>query len=191
MLRNRARPRDCRVYAVNLLLICSVLLGLQPGGEPSDQPEQLSFNPKLALKWPGKPFESSQVLTTKDGEQKHYSAMFADKRPDGLVLFSAFVEEFPEKALKGTSAKQLLAAYVLAFRKEETSRKELEHGPKKYPGLDITSQHASPSGIRFNRKLVVLAGRRIYCISVDCKDKEFLNRPEVKAFFESLAIADK
>jgi len=117
-------------------------------------------------------------------------AMFADKRPGGLVLFSAFVEEFPEKALMGTSAKDLLAAYVFAFRKDETSRKELEHGPKKYPGLEISRQRTSPLGMRFDRSLVVFAGRRIYDISVSSKDKESLNRPEVKAFVESLIIAD-
>ena len=61
---------------------------------------------------------------------------------------------------------------------------------KKYPGLDISSQHTARFGVRFSRKLVILAGRSIYEVSVDCKDKEFLNRPEVTAFFESLTIAD-
>jgi hypothetical protein len=181
--------------ALDFLLICSVLFGLQPGvqamGKPPDQPEQLSFMPKLKLKWPGKPSESSQILATRDGEQKHYDAMFADKRPDGVVLFFAAVEEFPEEALKASSAKDLLLAYVFAFRKEETSRKELEHGPKKHPGLEISSQRTSPLGMRFCRRLVVFAGQRIYEISVSSKDKESLERPEVKAFLKSLAIADQ
>jgi hypothetical protein len=148
------------------------------------QREPLRFQPKLGLKWPGRPSESSQVLQTEAGDEKHYSATYTDKRSGGAVVFAAFAIEFPEKALKGTSPKELLAAYVFASKKDETSRKEVTHGPKKHPGLDITTRAAK----LFRRKLVIMAGLRLYEVSVTSKDEQALKTPEVKVFFDSLAI---
>src|SRR5258708_10832279 len=116
---------------LNILLMtvtCAVLggvLSLPVAAQPPAQQDKLSFNPKLSLKWPGKPSVSDQILTTEVGEVKHYSATYADKQPAGVVLFFAFVTEFPEKALKDASPKEMLSAHVFAFKKDETSRKEI------------------------------------------------------------------
>jgi hypothetical protein len=136
------------------------------------------------LKWPGKPTESSQV--DEGTSLRHYSASFADKQATGLTLFWADVEEFPEKMLKGTSPKELLTAYVLGSKRNEISRKEIEHGPKKYPGLEITTRTEK----HFGRRLVVMPGSRIYDLSVTSKTAEGLKVPAVTAFLESLAIRD-
>jgi hypothetical protein len=174
------------LWAVSCTTLGGLLAGSLAVAQPPARQEQLSFKPKLDLKWPGKPSESSQVLATAEGDQKHYSALFTHKHPSGVVLFSAFVEEFPDKALKGASPKELLAAYVFASKKNETSRKEIEHGAKKYPGLEITTR----TDKQFGRKVVVMARSRIYEVSVTSKTEAALKIPAVKTFLESLAVGD-
>jgi hypothetical protein len=145
---------------------------------------QLSFNPGLGLKWPGAPHESIQNLTTEAGEHKQYTATFTEKRPEGVVVFSAFVTEYPVGALRGTDPKELLAAHVLASRKDETSRQAIAHGPQKHPGLDV----ATRSGTRVGRRLVVMAGRRLYEVGVSSTNEELMRGSKVKAFFDSFAV---
>lgn len=171
-------------WAFPFAAVSGLLASPPAAAQAPAQQEQLRFQPGLTLKWPGKPSESSQILPGEGGDEKHYTALFTDKLPAGAVTFSAFVIEFPDKALKGMSPQRFLAAYVAASKKDETSRKEVEHGPKKYPGLEITT-HAR--GL-FGRKLVVLAGSRLYEVSVSSKSEEALKAPEVKAFLESLAL---
>jgi hypothetical protein len=168
----------------------TILGGLLAGplavAQPPAQREQPNFKPKLDLKWPGKPSENSQILSTGAGEEKHYSAIFTDKRPAVVLVFAAFVIEFPDKALQETSPKELLAAYVFASKKAETSRKEVAHGAKKHPGLEITTR----SDKHFGRKLIVVAGKRLYEVAVTSKKEELLTAPDVKAFFKSLAVEE-
>jgi hypothetical protein len=168
------------------ITILSLLAATPAFTQAPGQAKSLVFDPKFALKWPGKPSESNQVLATDNGPEKHYRAMFADKLTRGVTLYSASVEEFPEKTLKGTSPNELLVAYVHAFKKHETSRKEVEHGKKKYPGLEITSRRDK----HFGRRLVVMAGSRIYDVSVVGPTEDALKAPTVKAFFDSLAVGD-
>jgi hypothetical protein len=157
-----------------------------PGANPPAQARQLSFNPKLTLKWPGVPTEDSQIMPIETGDVKHYSALFADKQPTGIIIYGAHVMEYPAKTLEVTSPKELLMAYVFAFQKDETSRKEIEHGHDKYAGLEI-SRHR---GDRFDRLLVVMAWPRLYSVEVSSKREELLGSPEVEAFFNSLAIEE-
>src|SRR5262249_2285601 len=79
--------------------------------DPPDKKKELKFDPKLSLKWPGEFSESSYVENSDIGELKHYSAMGSVKKAHGVIIFSAFVEEYPEKAVKDKSAKQMLNAY--------------------------------------------------------------------------------
>ncbi|HVK18552.1 MAG TPA: hypothetical protein VM533_16575 [Fimbriiglobus sp.] len=155
------------------------------GTSPSAAAErQLTFDPNLRLKWPGPPSEDSQLLNNEVGEQKHYSATFTDKRPEGVVIFSAFVDEYPADAVKQADPEELLTATVFAFKADEVSQKKFAHGPQKYPGFDILSQ----SDGKFDRKLVVVAGRRVYHIAVTSTKEEWLKAPEVQAFFDSLSL---
>src|SRR5690242_18801526 len=61
---------------------------------------KLEFDPGLALKWPGTPSEKSQVIPTPLGDQKHYDASYTEQTPEGTLVFSAFVMEYPERALE-------------------------------------------------------------------------------------------
>jgi hypothetical protein len=74
------------------ITILSLLAATPAFTQAPGQAKSLVFDPKLALKWPGKPSESSQVLATDNGPEKHYSAMFADKLTRGVTLYSASVE---------------------------------------------------------------------------------------------------
>jgi hypothetical protein len=178
-------------------VLCCVVTPLVLGGVGCSKPapqagtnqsatgeRQLNFDPKLRLKWPGPPQEDSQLLPTEAGEQKHYSATFADKRPGGVIIYTAFVMEYPADSVKREDPEELLSAYVFAFRADEVSRKKVEHGPRKYPGFDIISQR----GGRFDRKLVVMADRRMCHIGVSSTKEEWLKAPEVQAFFDSLSL---
>jgi hypothetical protein len=139
----------------------------------------------LGLKWPGSPHESSQVIPSDVGEEKHYDATFTDRRsPDTIVPYSAFVIDFPEKALKGKAPRDFLNAYVFASQKHETARKEVELGRCKHPCLEITTH----SGDLFDRRLVVMAGPRLYEVSVSSRKEQALRDVQVKKFFESLVI---
>jgi hypothetical protein len=144
----------------------------------------LSFDPGLALMWPGTPTESSQIITTDLGELKDYSAMLTEKRPNGLRVFSAAVLEFPEKQVEGQSPRMLLAACVFASKKDETSRKDVEYGPRKYPGFAITTRR----GKWWGRRLAVLAGRRFYDLSVTATSQALLRDGDVEVFFDSFHL---
>jgi hypothetical protein len=154
--------------------------------QTATQERRLSFDPELHLKWPGPPHEGSQLLPTEAGEARHYSATFADKRSGGVINYTAFVEEYPADSIKKADPEELLSAYVFAFQADEVSRKKIEYGPRKYPGLDIVSQRDG----RFDRKLVVMADRRMYHIGVSSTKEEWLKDPAVQAFFDSFSLND-
>jgi len=181
------QSRDYSGWVAALTLL-TLAAGPHALAQPPASSPQLSFRPKLSLKWPGKPSENSQIIHGPFGDEKFYDAMYADKRPTGTIMYSAHVMEFPAKELKGASPKQLLEASVFAFKKDETSRKEISFGKKKYPGLDITSRSAK---LLFSRKIVVLVGTRLYTVSVASKDEQALKAPEGKAFFESFVLDDE
>ena len=103
-----------------------------------------------------------------------------------MVTFQVSVAEYPAGLLQGTSPKELLAAYLFARQKDELIRKEIEHGPRKYPGLEI----ATRSGRHLGRRLVIFGGRRLFEISVSTTSAELLQSPEVTAFFDSFVVKD-
>ena len=88
---------------------------------------------------------------------KYYWAKLVDKRPDGVLILHAYVDEYSAASLKGATIKELMFAKVFAFRRDEVSRKEIEHGPTKYPGLDILMRQ---DGI-WTRKVLVAASPRL------------------------------
>jgi hypothetical protein len=143
-------------------------------------------NMPFEVKWPGRPALSRQAQATQAGEQVNYTATYSQGGPEGVVIFLVSVAEYPEKLLQGTSPRELLAAHVFALQKDELSRKEIEHGPRKYPGLEI----ATRSGRHLGRRLVIFAGRRLYEVSVSTTSGELLQSPEVTAFFDSFAVKD-
>ncbi|HLW65580.1 MAG TPA: hypothetical protein VKS79_09700, partial [Gemmataceae bacterium] len=181
-----------KVNSFRQIILCALVSALLTFSQACAQPpapkkeKELDFHPKLVLKWPDKFTESRHASKTDDGEEKHYSASCAIKKPEGVILFSAFVTELPEKAVKGLSSKQLLALHTFAFKNDETNRKEIEHGAKKCPGLDITSKTAK----FFGHKIIVVVGPRIYEVGVMSGNEGLIKVDEVKAFLASLAVGD-
>ncbi|HJZ91259.1 MAG TPA: hypothetical protein VKE40_10325 [Gemmataceae bacterium] len=164
------------------LLTAAVVLAA--GSAVADPPGRSEFDPGLRLKWPGTSSESSTVLPGDQVEIRTYSAIYTGKGPDGAVVYSAVVLEYPQAAVKDASPEELLAAYVFATRKHEVSRKSIEHGPAKLPGLDIVIRRDG----RVTRRVVVAAGQRLYAVSVTAKGEALPDAAEVKEFIDSLAV---
>jgi hypothetical protein len=168
-----------RTIAVFFVLVLSIAVGgcsragpTSGGNQQTAGGNQPGFKPGLNLKWPGTP-------TVLAGDQEHYAATLTQKEPEGLIVFSAFVMQYPE--LQGADPNELLGAYVFGSQKSEISRKKIEFGRDKHPGFDI----ATRSGSRFGRKIVVMAGPRLYEISVLSTNEKLLGGPEVRAFIDS------
>jgi hypothetical protein len=159
---------------------CSKASSTSGGNQQADGWNQSSLKPIRNLKWPGAPDES-QIMPTKAGEETHYRAMLTHKQPEGNVLFSASVTQFPGK---GADPNDLLEWYLFSSQKSEISRKKIEVGPNKHPGFDITTRSASI----FGRMVVVMAGPRLYEVSVTTKNEKLLGGPEVKAFIDSFTL---
>jgi hypothetical protein len=160
--------------------------GPQAGGIPAAQGGRLTFAPGLRLNWPGSPSEDSQIIPDGAGDQKYYTATFTDRSPRGIVSYSAYVCEYPPQALAATTPEEMVSAHVFASRKYETGRKEVAYGPRTNPGLDITTR----SGDLFGRRLVVMAGARLYEVAVTSRSEELLRGSEAEKFFNSFAIEE-
>jgi hypothetical protein len=113
------------LFAVGFIgcLIAYAYVSCSPSAKPG------GFDPKLHLQWPGTPDESQQIV----GNSKHYTARLTRKGASGTLYLSLNVDEDPGFAK--LAPKDALDSFTFAFRKNETSRKEIEVGPKKYPGL--------------------------------------------------------
>ncbi len=173
-----------------LIVAACVSSGCSKGAPAAPAQAEPAFDPKLILKWPGTPSENRQAIPGEAGF-KGYSAMLTDKRAGGFIIFAANVNEYPEKTLLEEDPKALLETYLLAFKENEISRKEVKHGSKQYPGLEINAWSIAASGPPLiSRRLVVMAGPRMYYISVTGSNKELMNAPEVQAFFDSFDVKD-
>lgn len=153
---------------------------------PFTEQDAPDFDPKLTLEWPGTPEESRRRSHAGlADETSGYGASITFSQTVPVTRFAAAVTQFTEKTLQGLAPKQMLVDEALGEDKELT-RKEIEHGPKKYPGLDVTAK----SGDSFVRRVVVLARTRIYKIEVLSTKQERLNAEDVAKFFESFAITE-
>jgi|SRR5262245_1155457 len=142
--------------------------------------------PVLGLKvtWPGPPEENLQA-NPGGGVERSYHATYVARSAGRVLLFSAFVDDFGVRAGE-LSPDDRLAASVTAFQKDEVSRTPIEHGPRRHPGFDIVSRRDG----KVTRKLVVVAGSRVFTVSVTTSKEELLEALEVKRFFESFAIEE-
>ncbi|HKA07507.1 MAG TPA: hypothetical protein VKD71_09635 [Gemmataceae bacterium] len=164
------------IFAVGSIgcLIASAYVGCFSPAKPAE------FDPKLHLQWPGAP----EIV----GDSKHYTATLIHKGANGTIFLSAHVDDDPGFAK--LSPRDALDSFTFAFRKNETSRKEIEVGPKKYPGLQITSKHDLNGRFRFERKLVYVSGTRIATVSVSSTNENLVNGSEASAFLDSLQTRD-
>jgi hypothetical protein len=175
-----------------LLLACAGLSGCSCSGSrtdpaPADQTETTPdqhFDRIPSLAWPFPPTERVQVNPTPKGDQRVYDATHIRKTADGLVMYSCNVEEYPAGAMDFMPPREILDTTVLAFQKEETSRKEVHHGAKGHPGLEV--RHTFHN--RFSRQLLVWADSRLYTLSVTSDTAAALDAPPAEAFFASLRV---
>lgn len=145
------------------------------------------FDPKLTLVWPGTPEESRRRINAgKADETTIYGATLMQTQSVPVTIFSANVYELSESDLQGSDPKELLASHLTSGDEVELTRKEIEHGPNKHPGLDVTSKEADS----FLRRVNVMVGRRIYSVQVISLMQERLAAADVLRFFESFAIKD-
>jgi hypothetical protein len=190
MNRLRNRLLVACACAVAILLLGYVARRAREGGEAqtanAEGEKPRTFDPKLKLKWPGKPHESNGVYGEGDDVHKNYNAMYTEKQDKKFTLYAAFVDEFSDQHRKAMSPKELLANFTAAFKERETSRKEIQYGAKKYPGLEISARAKG----RFERRLVVMVLSRIYTLSVSASTEDDLKAPAVKAFFDSFKPDD-
>jgi len=143
------------------------------------------FDPKLTLEWPGTPEESRRRI---DAGQAHettiYSASVTQVGP--VTIFSASVYELSAEDLQGSDPKEMLASHGTTGDEVELTRKEIEHGPNKHLGFDVTAKDAGS----FLRRVNVMVGRRIYSVTVGSLTQERLNAEDVAKFFESFQVKE-
>lgn len=145
------------------------------------------FDPKLTLEWPGTPEESRRRTNAGMADETMiYSATLFQTETGPVTIFSANVYEFSEKDLRGSDSKELLASHLTSGDEVELTHKDIEHGPNKHPGLDVTAKDDGG----FLRRLNVMVGRRIYSVQVTSLKQERLTADDVLKFFESFAIKE-
>lgn len=143
------------------------------------------FDPKLTLAWPGTPEESRRRINAgQPDETTIYSATFSLTGP--VTIFGASVYQFTEKDLQGSDPKEMLVSHGTIGGEIELTRQQIEHGPNKLLGFDVTAKDDGS----FRRRVNILAGTRIYSVEVVSLKQERLNAEDVAKFFESFAIKD-
>ena len=167
-----------------------------PNGAPGCDPDNAfqfteeaapDFDPKLTLVWPGTPEESRRRINAGQADETTiYIASFWQIQTGQLNMFGATVYEFSEKDLQGFDSKELLAGHGTSGSEVELTRKEIEHGPNKHLGLDLTSKDDGG----FYRRVNVMVGRRIYSVKFSSRKQEGLTAADVLKFFESFAITE-
>lgn len=176
------------------LLLLAGLLGcanpnvkVTPAPSNPDARDKADFDNWVSITWPAAPPRVERQVTSMElDEHENYTALYADKRPDGVVIFAAHIDVYPHAMWEKSSPEEILESTVFAFRKYELSRKPFAHGPHKYPGFDILSKRNDLT----TRQIAVVAKPRVYTVSVSSKDETALTRPEVVAFFDSFAVRD-
>lgn len=174
-----------KFFAWSMLLI--VLLA--PAGCAKPKPPAtlaanapLYFHPELKLSWPVTPRESCEEKDLPGGIHRMYHAVSQTGSRSGDVSLMANVVEYPAGKVK--DAPTMINEYLFATNSDETSRKTISHGPDQLPGVEVTTRILS----KYGRKLVVVAGNRIYELVATCPREKPLNQPEINAFFDSLQI---
>ncbi len=136
----------------------------------------------MTLAWPGTPEESRRRIDPgTDRETTIYRASFTQNFP--LTSFGAAVYEFTEKDLQGGDPTEWLPRHLGGGNVVELSRRQIEHGPNKDLGFEVTAKDEN----LFVRRVNVLVGRRVYSVEVLSIRQERLNAEDVEEFFESFA----
>jgi hypothetical protein len=154
---------------------------------PFTEEDAPDFDPKLTLDWPGTPKESRRRINAGMADETTiYSATLWQTETVPLTIFGASVYQFTEKDLQGSDPKEMLASHGASGDEIELNRQQIEHGPNKLLGFDVTAKHDGG----FVRRINVMVGRRIYSVNVVSLKQERLNAEDVTKFFESFAVQD-
>jgi hypothetical protein len=152
---------------------------------PFTEEDAPDFDPKLTLEWPGTPEENRRRINAGlPDETTIYSATFSQTGP--VTIFGASVYQFTEQDLQGSDPKEMLASHGTSGNEIELTRKQIEHGPNKYLGFDVTAKDDGG----FFRRVNIRAGTRIYSVQVVSLKQERLNAEDVAKFFESFAVKE-
>jgi hypothetical protein len=118
-----------------------------------------------------------------------YAASYRDETPGRVLQYGATARDFPPE-VRNVTPRELLTALTDPrpfFPTPELSRKDIEHGPRRLPGLDIVRRTGGDHpGVR--REVLVAAGTRVVSVSVWAPTEEALGAPEVAAFFASFQV---
>lgn len=176
----------------NLLLVCAVCATAVGCGEPANAPLDSTYDHEavarrqLGLKWPGVPQMTATSVASTPGGEWRVSISYSQWLTEGSVTFEAEIAEYPEEEIKRTTPKKMLEAYVNERIEAENivTREEIQHGPAKHPGLAINIRYKR-GGLGYERRVIVLAGRKLHVVSINGLSEEHLRSNEAKEFFES------
>ena len=185
-----------RMIPIFLLVVITTVTSCSKAS-PTTNSMALGFKSTFTIQWPGQQEESFQIMPGKTGEVKYFNAGFTESKFDketgtalhdgSATIYDVTVYEYPPKSLddeKMTPQDILNASRVV--KQAEISFKEIQHGPRKYPGHDIYKK----TDKSFSRILTVMAENRLYFVSVTSKKEENLKSPQVETFFESFTIKE-
>ena len=180
--------QDVPPAATNAPAVVNEPPALAAGNTPFTEEAAPDFDPKLTLEWPGTPEESRRRINAGMADETTiYSATLWQTETVLLTIFGASVYQFTEKDLQGSDPNEMLASHGTRSGGEiELTRKQIEHGPSKLLGFDVTVKEEGG----FRRRVNILAGTRIYSVQVVSGKQERLNAEDVAKFFESFAIKD-
>ena len=153
---------------------------------PFTEKDAPDFDPKLTLEWPGAPEVSRRRINAGMADETTIYGATLMMLDFPVIIFSASVYQFTEKDLQGSDPKEMLASHGTSGDETELTRRQIEHGPNKLLGFDVTAKDDGG----FFRRVNILAGTRIFSVYVVSLKQERLNAEDVTKFFESFAIKD-
>ncbi|AWM41310.1 hypothetical protein GobsT_00650 [Gemmata obscuriglobus] len=176
MIHRRTSPRCASALAS--LALSAVLLQAQPAGQP-----YISTEGRYAAKFPGAPKVTNQTARSALGDLKINVATYAAS--DANVYLVSYTD-FPVAAAKDENRKTLFDGVRDALKAKGTvSEKEIEFGPDKLPGREVTvDRDKDKQRIKVR---AVLRDNRLYQVAV-IGTAEFVGGKEATAFLDSLDL---
>jgi hypothetical protein len=177
MTRRESGDRDIWIAAAVLLLAFAPLRG-QPPTEmhaPKDG--------KYSAKFPGKPKDTQQNVTTDLGKLKVNVALFANA--DGNAWWVSFTD-YPADAIKPDVRSKLIDAARDAMKGTDgkfVEEKDMEFGPAKLPGREVKLDRSKYQiRVRF-----LIRDQRMYQVAV-MGPGEFVTGKDATAFLDSFEV---
>jgi hypothetical protein len=146
--------------------------------------KRFRYNPHLALRWPEG--DGSQGWSIIDPESDKGEAWYRQcwrKWEGETIHYYAVVTEqsLRQPHRRDEKVTDFSGSDVVG---EVISRTEMQHGPNKYPGVDILTR----SDGKYVHRVIVYAWPTRYEVRVTSPKREWLDSPEVKAFLASLVV---